>query len=123
MFVPIDLLKPILSDFKLSGSSGQPLRPWLGVRTEELYGRLFVQRVRSDRPSEKAGIKPGDIILSVKKQDVNGMADFYRKVWALGEAGVDVPLSILQGNRIRDIVVQSTARSQYEQPVQSSVEM
>ena len=62
MFVPIDLLKPILSDFKLSGSSKLPLRPWLGVRTEELYGRLIVERVISGSPSEKAGIKP--VILS-----------------------------------------------------------
>jgi S1-C subfamily serine protease len=118
MFVPIDLLKPILSDLKLSGSSKLPSRPWLGVRTEELYGRLFVERVISGSPSEKAGIKTGDIILAVNKQDVHGMADFYRKVWALGKAGVDVPLRILQGIQIRDIVVHSTAHIQYSQPVQ-----
>jgi S1-C subfamily serine protease len=118
MFVPIDLLKPILSDLKLSGSSKLPSRPWLGVRTQELYGRLFVERVISGSPSEKAGIKTGDIILAVNKQDVHGMADFYRKVWALGKAGVDVPLRILQGIQIRDIVVHSTAHIQYRQPVQ-----
>jgi S1-C subfamily serine protease len=118
MFVPIDLLKPILSDLKLSGRSKLPPRPWLGVRTEEFYGRLVVERIVSGSPSEKAGIKSGDIILAVNKQEVQGMADFYRKVWALGKGGVDVPLRILQGVQIRDIVVHSTARSQYEQPVQ-----
>ena len=123
MFVPIDLLKPILSDLKLSGRSKQPTRPWLGVRTEEFYGRLVVERVVSGSPSEKAGITSGDIILAVNKQEVRGMADFYRKVWALGEGGVDVPLRILQGIQIRDIVVHSTARSPYEQPAQSSVEL
>ena len=116
MFVPIDILKPILSDFKLLGRSKLPPRPWLGVRTEELYGRLFVERVTSGGPSEKAGIKTGDIILAVNKQDVHGMADFYRKVWALGKAGVDVPLRILQGDQIRDIVIQSTVRNQFRQP-------
>jgi S1-C subfamily serine protease len=127
MFVPIDLLKPILSDLKLSGSSKLLSRPWLGVRTEELYGHLIVERVTEGSPSEKAGIKTGDIILAVNKQDVHGMADFYRKVWALGNAGVDVPLRILQGIQIRDIVVHSTARSQYRQPVrkekQTAVEL
>ena len=118
MFVPIDLLKPILRDLKLSGRAKLPSRPWLGVRTEEFYGRLIVERVVSGSPSEKAGIKSGDIILAVNKQDVHGMADFYRKVWALGKGGVDVPLRILQGIQIRDIVVHSTAHSQYEQPVQ-----
>jgi len=111
MFVPIDLLKPILSDLARSGKSKLPLRPWLGVRTEELYGRLFVGRVRPGGPFEKAGIKKGDIILAVNNQAVRGMADFYRKVWALGEAGVDVPLTILQGTQIRNIVVHSSARN------------
>ena len=118
MFVPIDLLKPILSDLKLSGRSKLPPRPWLGVRTQEFYGRLFVQRVRPDGPFEKAGIKTGDIILAVNQQAVRGMADFYRKVWALGEAGVDVPLTILQGIQIRDIVVHSSTQNLYRQPEQ-----
>jgi S1-C subfamily serine protease len=123
MFVPIDLLKPILSDLKLSGRSKLPPRPWLGVRTEEFYGRLVVESVVSGSPSEKAGITSGDIILAVNKQKVDGMADFYRKVWALGKGGVDVPLRILQGIQIRDIVVHSTARSPYDQPAPSSVEL
>jgi S1-C subfamily serine protease len=118
MFVPIDVLKPILSDLKRSGRSKLPPRPWLGVRTEELYGHLIVERVRSGSPSEKAGIKTGDIILAVNKQEVKGMADFYRKVWALGQAGVDVPLRVLQGVQIRDIVVHSTVPNQFRQPVQ-----
>jgi S1-C subfamily serine protease len=118
MFVPVEVLKPILSDLKLFGRSKIPPRPWLGVRTEELHGHLMVERVTSDSPSEKAGIKTGDIILSVNNQDVHGMADFYKKVWALGNAGVDVPLRILQGIQIREIVVNSTDRNQYWQPVQ-----
>ena len=120
MFVPIDLLKPILSDLKLSGSAKIPPRPWLGVRTQELYGHLLVERVTSDSPSEKAGIKTGDIILAVNNQKVHGMADFYRKVWALGKAGADVPLRILQGIQIRDIVVHSIDPAQYWQSGQKA---
>ena len=122
MFVPIDVLKPILSDLKLSGSSKLPPRPWLGVRTEELHGHLIVERVRSGSPSEKAGIKTGDIIIAVNEQQVQGMADFYRKVWALGKAGVDVPLRVLQGVQIRDIVVHSTVPNQYRRPVQKKTQ-
>ena len=122
MFVPIDLLKPILSDLKRSGSSKLPPRPWLGVRTEELYGHLIVERVISGSPSEKAGIKTGDILLAVNQQKVHGMADFFRKVWALGKAGVDVPLQILQGVQIRDVVVHSTTSSLYLQPKQSETQ-
>ena len=89
MFVPIDLLKPILSDLKRSGGPKLPPRPWLGVRTEELFGHLIVERVISGSPSEEAGIKTGDIILAVDEQKVHGMADFFQKVWALGKAGVE----------------------------------
>ena len=121
MFVPIDLLKPILDDLKLSGRTRLLPRPWLGVRTEESYGRLFVEHVRSGGPFEKAGIKEGDIILAVDQQAVQGMADFYRKVWALGEAGVDVPLTILQGVQIRHIVVHSTVRQLSRKPKQKEM--
>jgi S1-C subfamily serine protease len=119
MFVPIDVLKPILSDLMRSGRSKLPPRPWLGVRTQELHGHLIVERVTSGSPSEKAGIQPSDIILAVNNQEVDGMADFFRKVWALGKAGVDVPLRILQGIQIRDVVVHSIDRKQLWQPVQS----
>lgn len=116
MFVPVDLLKPIISDLKLSGKSRLQPRPWLGVRTEESYGRLFVERVTPGSPSEKAGIRPGDIILAVDKQAVQGMADFYRKVWALGDAGVAVPMSVLQGIEVRHLVVHSSTRNPDMQP-------
>ncbi len=108
MFVPTDLLKPILSEMKRSGTSGQPPKPWLGIRTEEAYGRLFVERVIAGGPAEKAGIGKGDIVLAVNRQAVTGMADFYRKVWVLGEAGVEVPVSILKGIEIRQVVIRST---------------
>ena len=41
------------------------------------------------------------------------LADFFRQSWALGPAGVKVPLSILQETRIRDISVQSADRYQF----------
>ncbi len=113
MFVPIDLLKPILADLIATGRSPEAPRPWLGLSAEEGKGRVFVLRVTSGAPAERAGIRPGDIILTVKGKEVGGLADFYRKVWALGGAGVDVPLSILQGTRIREIIVRSADRNRF----------
>jgi len=113
MFVPIDLLKPILADLITTGRSHEAPRPWLGLNAEEARGRVFVLRVTSGGPAEQAGLQSGDIILTVNKGAVDGLADFYRKVWALGRAGVDVPLSILQGIRIRDITVHSADSYQF----------
>jgi S1-C subfamily serine protease len=113
MFVPIDPLKPILDDLIARGRSQARSRPWLGLYSEESHGRVIILRVASGSPGEHAGLREGDIILKVKNGAVKGLADFYRKVWALGEAGVDVPVSILQGTEIRDVVVHSADRHQY----------
>ena len=113
MFVPIDLLGPILSDLVATGKSPEPPQPWLGLRVDEVHGRLFVLRVTTGGPAEKAGLKSGDIILTVNKKAVIGLADFYRNVWSLGKAGVAVPLAVLQGIGIRDVVVHSKDRHQY----------
>ncbi|MFQ5842459.1 MAG: S1C family serine protease, partial [Thermodesulfobacteriota bacterium] len=107
MFVPIDLLKPILPDLIAIGRSREPPKPWLGLSAEEAHGRVFVLRVRSEGPAAEAGLQPNDIILAVDKKAVKGLADFCRKVWALGSAGVDVPLSVLRGTQIRDLTVHS----------------
>jgi S1-C subfamily serine protease len=113
IFVPIDHLKPILSDLIAKGRSREAPRPWLGVNVEEAHERVFVIQVTPKGPAEEAGLKPGDMILTVDGKAVNGLADFYRRVWALGNAGVDVPLSVLQGIRIRDIKVRSIDRYQF----------
>ena len=113
MFVPIDAIKPILSDIIDTGRSKKPPLPWLGIYAQEAHGRVVIIRVVSQGPAEKAGIQPGDIVLKVKEKTVKGLADFYRKVWALGEAGTDVPLSVLHETQIRDITIHSSDRYQY----------
>lgn len=115
MFVPIDLLKPILSDLIQYGHSRKAPLPWLGIRAEGIRGRVFVLGVSPDGPSEKAGIKAGDLVLAVKEKPVYTLAQFYRSVWALGTAGVEVPLTLLQDIRIRQLVVGSADRNQYLQ--------
>jgi S1-C subfamily serine protease len=65
MFVPIDTLKPILQELIKQGKRSGPERPWLGIAADEVQGRLLVSKVSPDSPADKAGVKPGDIILGV----------------------------------------------------------
>ena len=110
MFVPIDRLSPILGDLIAAGRTAGPGRPWLGLNTEELRGRLFVSRVTPGAPAEKAGIKSGDVIVGVNGEQPKSLADFYRKVWAQGTAGATVALDVLQDSQVRRFEVQSINR-------------
>ncbi len=113
MFVPIDLLKPILDDLIAKGRATTPAKPWLGVNAQESYGRVVISRVYGEGPAQEAGLQAHDIVLNVNGDPVSGLADFYRKVWALGDAGVQVPLTLLQGSHIKEVEIRSSDRYQY----------
>jgi S1-C subfamily serine protease len=110
MYVPIDLLMPIMADLIAGGRVSGTGRPWLGLNAEELRGRLFVSRVSEEGPAAKAGIQHGDIIVGVNGEAPKSLADFYRKVWAVGGAGAAIPLDLLQDAGIRRIEVKSIHR-------------
>jgi S1-C subfamily serine protease len=116
LFVPVDLLKPILDDLVSEGRRKGPARPWLGLNADEVRGHLFVSRVSPDSPAERAGIQDGDIVIAVGAEPVTTLPDFYRKIWSLGAAGVEVPLRVVQGAQIRDLTLRSIDRMQYFRP-------
>lgn len=116
MFVPIDLLKPLLEDLVATGRKRGPGRPWLGLYSEQHEGHLFVSRTLPDSPAERAGLKRGDVILGVAGQSVGGQSDFYRKLWSSGEAGCDVTLHVLHEKAVKQIVVRTADRMDYLRP-------
>jgi S1-C subfamily serine protease len=117
MFVPIDALKPILDDMIRTGRRKDAPRPWLGLSAEEVQGRLIVGRVSPDSPADVAGIRTGDIILGVGEEAVRTQTEFYRRVWAKGKAGAEIPLRVLQGVDVKEMRVRSIDRVEYFRPV------
>jgi S1-C subfamily serine protease len=94
MMVPTDLLKPLLPDLRAYGRVNKPARPWLGLYTTEIDDKVVVADVASKGPAAQAELKSGDVILAVNDEPVETLLDFYRKLWALGSAGVEVPLTL-----------------------------
>jgi S1-C subfamily serine protease len=99
MIVPIDLLPPILDDLLKYGRVNKPPRPWLGVYSGESHGRIVVADVAENGPAAAAGLRRGDIISAVRDSSVEDLAGFYRKVWACGPAGVEIPMEIIRDGR------------------------
>ncbi len=110
MFVPIDALKPILDDMIALGRSRAPPRPWLGVYGQDLHGQVFINRVASYGPAAKAGVTSNSVIVAVKGEPVRDLMDFYRKLWALGPAGVEVPLTLMTPEGVQETTVRSADR-------------
>lgn len=110
MFVPVDRLQPILSDLLADGKPSSPPRPWLGMTTEEVSGRLLVSNVTPGGPAEKAGLKRGDVIAGVNGVAAKSLPELYRQIWARGSAGVVVPLDVMQDKTVRRIDIPSMNR-------------
>jgi S1-C subfamily serine protease len=111
MIVPIDLLKPVLEDLRKFGRVNKPARPWLGLFSTEIDNRVVVIGISSNGPAARAELKTGDVILAVDGEKVTSQAGFYRKMWSLGTAGVDVPLTVHHEGVTFDVTVTSTDRA------------
>jgi serine protease Do len=116
VFVPIDLLKPILADLVKEGHRSGPARPWLGINADEVRGKLLITRVSPDGPADVAGLQVGDVILSVKDDDVHSQTEFYEKLWNSSHAGEDVSLKVMQGGSVRSVNLRAIDRLEYFRP-------
>ena len=114
MFVPVDLLKPVLDEMVRTGGQQAGRRPWLGVNSLEENGRVTVMHVNEESPADKAGVTAGDIILSVDGEPVESLEKFYGKLWRPGSApGSEVRLTLLHGVSLKEVTVRSIDRRDF----------
>jgi S1-C subfamily serine protease len=113
LFVPIDILTPIIDEICAHGRQRRPPRPWLGVLVHEDGDELLIAGVYRNCPGDIAGLKPGDVIFELDGRPVGSLADFYRQMWSLGSAGVRVPLAVLRDGELRRLVVHSADRAAF----------
>jgi len=113
MIVPIDLLPPILDDLRKFGRVNKPARPWLGLYSTEVEDKIVAVGIAPKGPAARAELRTGDVILAVKGEVVSTLAQFYRKVWSLGQAGVEVPLTLYREGVTFEVRVNSSDRARF----------
>jgi S1-C subfamily serine protease len=113
MVVPIDLLKPIMQDLLTIGRPNKPPRPWLGIYATEVGSSVAILGLASGGPAQEADVRAGDVVLRVADTPVKSLAGLFRRVWALGQAGVEVPLLINREGETFEINVVSADRRRF----------
>jgi S1-C subfamily serine protease len=113
MFVPIDLLEPILEEMKKLGRPARNPRPWLGMYTTPMQGNLVVGALTQGGPAHRAGVRLGDVVLEVAGQPVADLADLFRRIWGTGSAGAEVPLTLARGKSTSRIRITSADREDF----------
>jgi len=111
MFVPIDLLEPILESMLSTGRPPHAPRPWLGMYTQEHEGQLIVGGLAPGGPAESAGVKVGDAVRGVGSERATDLAGLFRMVWRQGNAGVEVPLVVARKGDVLRITARSADRN------------
>lgn len=94
MVVPVNLLKPVLKDIIAYGRPQRPARPWLGLYAGDEGGKITIMGASSRGPAARAGVRRGDVVRAVGELPVVTLPEFFRAVWALGDAGAEIPLVI-----------------------------
>lgn len=111
MVVPIDLFPPIRDELLRFGKTTAPPRPWLGVYVAEAEDQMVIVGLAEGGPADKAGVEVGDRVLEVAGRPPSNLADLFRKVWALGAAGVEVPLTLWREGEVILLSVESVDRN------------
>lgn len=113
MIIPIDLLKPILNDLLNFGQANRPPRPWLGIYASNYEERIIIMGLAQGGPADKAELRPGDVVLEVGGHEVSELAEFFRSIWALGDAGVSVPMKVWREGDTFDMAINSADRNSF----------
>jgi serine protease Do len=110
MFVPIDLLAPILPELRSRGSSSLSRRAWMGLNCVEAEGTVRVVRVNADSPADVAGLEPGDRIVRIDGTEVKALEVLWKTLWAGGAPEREVTLEIVRGGQPQTLKLQSVDR-------------
>lgn len=107
--IPVDLFTAQREALE-QGDAGGPRRAWVGFFPLPGEGGVTVSGVVAGSPAERAGVKSGDLLLSVDGRPVASVRDVYRELWKKGP-GDAISLQVLRDATIHAIEI--TAGDRY----------
>lgn len=110
LFVPVDLLAPIVDELRRQGHGSASRRAWLGLNCAEDEDGVRVLRVNEDSPADLAGLQAGDRILRIDGEPVTALAGFWQALWRGGPPERAVTLEIRRDDRPHTLTVHSVDR-------------
>jgi len=113
MIVPIDILKPVLEDLLTYGRVDKPPRPWLGIMIADSDEQLYVAGIIPEGPSAKSGLESDDMLSAINGQPVENLPTFFRQLWALGDAGITITLSVIRDDQVFDVQIKTADRNDF----------
>ena len=115
MFVPTELLLPILDDLLQTGRARRPPRPWLGIFAADTHRGPSLIHISPEGPADRSGLRAEDVILRVNNEPIKDIADMYQKVWDVGVAGSLVPVTIMRDTVGVELKIKSSSRYDFFQ--------
>jgi len=104
--IPADCFLDARDAFLAGRTGAGPTRAWLGLFCYAVGERVVVAGVLAGGPGDRAGLKTGDVIVSVDGEDVPDRRTFYRRVWT-HRPGEPVSLQIVRGKDLLTLTVAS----------------
>ena len=110
MFVPVDLLTPVLAELRSQGRSRASARAWMGLNCFADAGEVRVLRVSTDSPADVAGLQRGDHIKRIDGLAVADLAALWKALWAVPAAERAVQLDIERAGQPMRLTVHTVDR-------------
>ncbi len=111
--IPINMAKVVVEQLK---ANGRVIRGWLGIMIQDITPEIsealdinrdsggLVSEVKEDSPADKAGLRRGDVIVSVEGGEIPDAATLARKL-ALTRPGVDTEFVVFRDGREKTFTI------------------
>lgn len=90
----------------------RPPRAWVGFYCYMLREHVIIAGVLPGTPGERAGLRPGDLVLSVDDNPIGVRSDLYQRLWE-HKPGDVIRIQVFRDNAVVEVAVQGADVEQF----------